>query len=182
MATLADGPDVEVVELHIWVDGLNLRNESVRIYVIRRLLHQNPYALFRDRKNGEANQDRENEGANRVGNFPLRPVIDDRSGNDDPNRHDHVAESVKIGGIHIHVRLGSMATMIARLVAVRMLLRVVAMATVMMLSIFALFIVVRTVIIFLVVVIVTTLILAAATLPKMEMPLSLMENCHLNCI
>lgn len=112
MATLADGPDVEVVELHIWIDGLNFCDETVCVDFVRRLLHQNTDALFRDRINGDAYQDGKNEGANRIGDFPLRSEEDDRSGDDDPDGHDHVAQSVEISGIHVNIGLVSMGVLI----------------------------------------------------------------------
>lgn len=103
---------MEVVEVHCWVDGLNLCDESIRVYFIRRLLHQNIDAFFRDRVHGEANQDGENEGANGIGDFPVRSEKDERRSDDDPDRHNHVAQSMKISGIYIYIRLASTAALL----------------------------------------------------------------------
>ena len=116
-------------------------------------------ALLGDWSNGDDDNNREDKGANWIGDFPLWLKIDDGSGNDNTNRHDHVAHGVTKSSTHIDVIIIFMRFLFGLLVPM-----VVTTSLMMMIVIMAFF---------------SMIVVVTA---QMVMSLSLMKNAHLNKI
>ena len=96
-------PDMEVVQFLDGLEPLDGIEKFHGVDVIRSCLHDNGGAFEEDRYGSEEHKQREQVGADRIGDLPLGLALDDDGCGDDANRLHHVANNVYNGGTHVHV-------------------------------------------------------------------------------
>lgn len=99
----ADRPNVQVMEflhvIHLNDIVLKLLNINLRWGTF----HEDDDTILEDWDRGEANDHREQVGADRIGKSPGRPEIDDDSCCDDSDAHQKISKHVQIGTGHVYV-------------------------------------------------------------------------------
>lgn len=104
---LGDGPHVKVMHLHFWVALFDLCNQilNVNFFLSWGAFHEDVDALLGDWNDGNANDNREDEGTDWISDLPCWLEIDGGRSNNDTDGHDHVAQGVAISSTDVDIAL-----------------------------------------------------------------------------
>ena len=94
---------MKIVDLNNSLSVKNVFFQLINVYACRYSFQQNIDALPEDWDGGEADDDREEVGTERVCNLPVRFKVDDHRSDNDAHAHEHVSQYMKIRTCDIDV-------------------------------------------------------------------------------